>query len=310
MTHHKSFAMSLVAAAALLATSCVTDTDETASNLVLQYESGNISELTPTAPVTVRVNDFAIAIDEYPTAGTRAEDDLATYNNAKAITLAFYDAEGTEKYKHTQLRGDDSTFDTYGEFTCDLPIGSYTMVVLGYGSEQPITLTSPTNAIFDNDRVRETLATTQTVNITTTAAVNLTATLKRVVAKLQVISTDNCSANADNVRVTFSAGGQSFNPSTGLAIANDGFENTVPISDKSGTSKTISYLFLATDEQKINITIDVLDSEGNSISHKEVTNVLFKRNSATKLTGSLYTASGTASFKFEKEWLEDINVPF
>lgn len=70
-------------------------------------------------------------------------------------------------------------------------MGSYTMVVLGYGFYEgdEFTLTSPTQAAFTAD-VRETFAATQAVNITSTAAVELSATLDRIVTRVKVISTD------------------------------------------------------------------------------------------------------------------------
>ena len=312
MKNYKFFAMSILAAAAILATRGGTDSDETASNLTLQYETGNISEFTPTAPVTIRVNDFAISVDEYPSAGTRAEETVATYDKVKAITLAFYDVEGTEKYKHTQLKADDATYTTFGEFTCDLPVGSYTMVVLGYGSEQPITLTSPTAAAYTEDKVRETFSATQPVTITSTAAVELAPTLNRIVSKFQLLSTDPRPAGVSQINLTFAAGGLSFNPSTGLATDNSGLINSIAPSAAVGTTiNTTGHLFLATDEQKIDVTIEVLDADDNVLFTKTVNNVPFKRNRLTTLSGAIFTApSATASFKFETSWLDPTTVNF
>jgi len=312
MRHHTSLAMSIVAAAALLASSCATDADETASNLALQYESGNISEPTPTAPVTIRVNDFAISVDEYSTAGTRGEETVATYDKVKAITLAFYDVDGTERYKHTQLRNTPATYTTFGEFTCDLPVGSYTMVVLGYGSEQPITLTSPTAAAYTEDKVRETFSATQPVTITSAAAVELTPTLHRIVSKFQLLSTDPRPAGVSQIKLTFAAGGQSFNPTTGLATDNSGFINSIAPSAAIGNViNTTGHLFLATDEQDIDVTIEVLDANNTVLFTKQVKKVPFKRNRLTTLSGAIFTApSATASFKFETDWLEPEAVNF
>lgn len=56
---------------------------------------------------------------------------MADYDGVKAITLAFFNGT-TEVYKTTQFRADNTTYTTFGEFDCTLPMGSYTMVVLGY----------------------------------------------------------------------------------------------------------------------------------------------------------------------------------
>ena len=83
-----------------------------------------------TAPVTVRVQDFGISMEEFP--GTKATSAVASYEGVKEITLAF-DSGTTEAYKVTHRRGSLEEGETFGVFNCTLPMGSYTMVVLGYG---------------------------------------------------------------------------------------------------------------------------------------------------------------------------------
>ena len=265
---------------------------------------------TGTAKVHVNVNDFSISQEDM----SKSSENVADYNGVKAITLAFYKADGTEQYKTTQMRADATTYTTFGEFDLSLPMGSYTMVVLGYGlndGEPAITLTSPTSATFGDNPARETFAYTQAVNITNTDAVTFSATLNRIVSKLKIHSTDGCTENAVNVRTTLSAGGKAFNPSTGLATTNTGLTNTVTIASPVGnTAGIISYLFLATDEQNVDVTIDVLDENNVSLSHREVSNVPFKRNRMTILTGSLFSASGSGSFQVNTDWLEDYNMNF
>ena len=262
-------------------------------------------------PVRVHINEFSISQEEIP---SKTATDVADYSGVKAITLAFYTANGDEQYKVTQMRADATTYTTFGEFDLSLPMGSYTMVVLGYGlndGEPAITLNSLTAATFGEYPARETFVATQAVNITNTNAVELSATLNRIVSKLKIHSTDGCTENAVSVRTTFSAGGKAFNPTTGMATSNTGFINVLPIQSTVGNStNSISYLFLASDEQSMTVTIDVLDVDGNSISHKEVNDVPFKRNRMTVLTGSLYSAGSTGSFQVETEWLPDAEVTF
>lgn len=260
-------------------------------------------------PVRLFVNDFTITQDTLPSKG-----DIPSYAGVKAVTLAFYKTDGTEQYKETQFRNDASTYTTFGDFSLALPMGSYTMVVLGYGlndGEPAITLTSPTSATFGTYPARETFVATQAVNITNTNAVELSATLSRVISKVKVHSTDGCTENAAYVRLTFSAGGKAFNPTTGLATSNTGFSNVLPIQSTLGNStNSISYLFLATDEQNMTVTIDVLNALEESVSHKVVENVPLKRNRLTQLTGSVYNASSTTDFEINTTWLDTINVPF
>ena len=261
-------------------------------------------------PVHVQINDFDISVQSM--APTRAAKSLAEYDNAKAITLAFYNGD-TEVYKTTQYRGSLEEGETFGEFDLSLPLGSYTMVALAYGFQEGdvLTLTSPTLAAYTGDHNRETFAVTQAVNIANTTAVNINATLNRIVAKLDVNSTDNRPAQASSIRVTFSGGSKSFNPTTGLAVGNAGFSNVVSISAAVGNvTSSGSYVFLATDEQTVDVTIEVLNSENTAIFTKQISNVPLKRNVTTILTGSMYTNNGNASFLINSEWGTQTNINF
>lgn len=263
-------------------------------------------------PVTVQVSDFSMSMEEISGGATRATSSVANYNGVKVITLAFY-AGDTEVYKSTQLRANESTYTTFGEFACSLPMGSYTMVVLGYGGENAMTLSSKNCALFPStDRVRETFVYTENVNVTNTASLELSATLSRVVSQLGVISTDSRTTNAAKIRTTFSAGGQAVDPTTGLSTTNTGFSNTIDAIGAVGSNSSIgSYIFLNSDQQTMDITIDVLDENNNSLSQKVVNNVPLRRNQRTILKGSLYTsAPGSASFSVETTWLSENNIEF
>lgn len=273
-------------------------------------ESDTNTKSVQMAPVHVQINDFDISVQSM--APTRAAKPLAEYDNAKAITLAFYDGN-TEVYKTTQYRESLGGGETFGEFDLSLPLGSYTMVALAYGFREGdvLTLTSPTLAAYAGDHNRETFAVTQAVNIANTTAVNINATLNRIVAKLDVNSTDGRPAQASSIRVTFSAGSKSFNPTTGLAVGNAGFSNVVSISAAVGNvTSSGSYVFLATDEQTVDVTIEVLNSVNTAIFTKQISNVPLKRNVTTILTGSMYTNNGNASFLINSEWGTQTNINF
>ncbi len=267
---------------------------------------------TQVATVKVHVSDFAISQEDFP-GGTKTTEDPADYDGVNAMTLAFYNAAGTEVVKTTQLKSDNTTFTTFGEFECSLPMGTYTMVVLAYFTNENsvLTLTSPTVASYSL-RARETFATTQTVTISNTNDVDISAILSRIVSMLTVKSTDGKTADVTNVRMTLSAGGIDFNPTTGLAITNTGFANTVGNSAAVGATSTSStFLFLATDEQTMDVTIETLDAQGNTLFSKTVNNVPFKRNRVTKLTGAMYTNSSVdGGFQISTDWLTEYNGQF
>ena len=112
--------------------------------------------------------------------------------------------------------------------------------------------------------------------------------------------------------MTFAAGGKAFDPTTGLATVNTGSVSTVSIGVEVGArSGSIGYIFLATDEQEMNVTIETLDADGNTIYTKTVNSVPFKRNRITKLTGAIYSTNASAgSFQVNTDWLSDYNDTF
>ena len=300
--------MFYVALMGMLAASCGSE----------NFESASVDDQT-VVPVKVRVDGFAVSHGEIPDAqGARASTRataVGEYSGLKKLTLAFYKSDGTEQLKVTHTKGSMPEGDTFGEFSTSLPLGSCTIVVLGYtfyeGDE--FTLSSATLAGFTGD-VRETFAATQPVSITSANAVELSATLDRIVTKLQVVSIDGKAANVSKVRMTFAAGSRSFDPTTGLAPSNTGSVSTVGVSAGVGeTSSSVGYVFLATDEQTMNVTIETLDADGNTIYSKTVNDVPFKRNRVTKLTGSMYDVSASAtagSFLVNTDWLSEYSGTF
>ena len=89
--------------------------------------------------------------------------------------------------------------------------------------------------------------------------------------------------------------------------------NTVQGNGNTGqTTTATSYLFLATDEQTMDVTIETLDADGNTLFSKTVTDVPMRRNCLTAMTGAMYTNAGVSSgsFQINTEWLPGYYVPF
>ena len=258
-------------------------------------------------PVTVSVGGFSVSQEELPTvARTRATSAPADYSGVKALTLAFYKADGTtQAYCTTQLKADDSTYDTFGQFSLSLPVGNYKMIVLGYGSEKAVKFNSMTDVVFDEEKARETFAYTQDVVIGNSAAVDLSATLSRIMSRLCVYSSDERTAEVAKLRVSVSKGGQGFNPITGLATSDAGFNVLIEPNTPAGeVSKSMMHFFLIADEETMDVTIETLDASDNVLFSQVVKDVPFKRNYGTVLTGKMYTVEGSASgtFQVETDW--------
>ena len=283
----------LLAGLALLTSSC--------DNVI--YPSDDTSRVT--APVTIHVNDFSITQSEFPDTGTRAVTDVKDYKPVEAVTLALYNGN-TEVYKTTQFKSDKSTYTTFGEFSCQLPIGTYKMVALGYGYfvGDEFSITSPTEAVFISERPREMLCFTQDVTVTKTSPLDLTVTLDRINSWLYIESTDGRSASATKIRTTFAKGDKGFNPTTGFALSDKGFTQINNPSAKTGDPIKIGiYPFLYSDEETMDVTIEAMDDSNTVLFTKTITNVAFKRGYKTTIKGPIFTAGASSvGFNLNPDW--------
>lgn len=294
----------LMAGIILLAASCSTESKDVVDNAQMSVA---------VAPVRVCVNGFSVSQGAF--AETRADPTaIGDYANLKSLTLAFYKGSD-EVYKHVQYKNDASTFTTFGEFSTSLPMGSYTMVVIGSSAADAsgnISLTGVDAASYSG-AVKETFWAKQTVTVNNTTAQELSATLDRIIATVTVVSTDGRTADARTVRTIFHAGGKTIDPTTGLATVNTGFTADLTPSAAVGVATTSTNgLFLATDEQTMDITVQTLDADGNVLFSKVVKDVPLKRNRQTTLTGVMYSPADVSagSFTVNTDWLPSNTVEF
>ena len=262
--------------------------------------------------VDVNVSGFSASIDEFPAARAMTRAAVVDYADVKAIDLAFY-AGGTEIYKHTQWREKTETYTTFGSFSCNLPLGTYTLVVIARGgkSTDAFTLTSPTAAAYTSDFVRETFAATQAVTVSNTSPLNLSPVLNRIMAKLNIVSTDAKPTETIKLRTTYTEGSKSFSPTTGLATDNNGFTVEQAGAVNSGEYTAVNYTFLSSNEQTMNIQLDVLDANDNVLTSKLVENVPLKQNCVTTLTGALFAANASSfTFQLNTDWEDGNTVNF
>lgn len=312
----KKVSILFIALMGMVAASC--SNDESLDSSV------NLSSEQAVAPVTVSVNVFAVEQADFPGTGepqgtrattralTRAQS-VSDYAGVKFLTMAFYASDGTEVFKQTQKRDDASTYDTFGEFSTTLKVGDYTMVVVANSGSIMPTLTSATSATYGEDVVGDTFANTQTVNITSTAAVNLNATLERIVSGIAVHSSDGRADEAKKLRITTTTGGRSFSPTTGLATVNTGLTAIITHTEAvDAATRSAALFFLASDEQTADVTLESLDADDNVLFSTTLENVPLKRNRLTVLTGALYSNASVSagSFQVNTDWLSGHNIEF
>lgn len=271
---------------------------------------GDADDVTPLEKAEVRVHLDDFIISDGPLSGSRAATDAGDYSAIGALTIAFYDSDSTQVYSHTQLRSDSTTYSTFGDFKCTLPVGQYTLVVVGreYKSGDVFQLNGLTSAGYTSERVRETLSTSQAITVTGTDPVDVPVTIGHVITMLNVFSTDVRPGNVVKIRTTYSTASKSFDPTTGLATDSLGFSLTNSTGDAEYL-KIGNYAFLSHEEMKMDITIESLNADDKVLYTKKIPDVPLKRNRKTFLRGPLFTPNAI-SIKVETDWDDPITINF
>lgn len=285
-----------IAAAALLTISCSVKEDRINCNFPV--------------PVHVNLGNFGISEEEFT---SKAVQDIGDYGKIKAVTLAFYHSDGvTRTYCETQLKADASTYETFGAFDLELPVGTYTLIALAYGSDNPVLFNSPTEVCFDEEKARETFCYVQNVTVAESTPLDITATLNRISTRLDLRSTDTRPAEVKTIRISFSKGGKGFNPLTGFTTSDSGFSSEViPSTAVDESTLSTVHFFLAGDEETMDVTIETLDEDGSVIHSRTATGVPFKPNRVTVLRGPLYVfGSAGGTLTAETGFLDDLELTF
>jgi hypothetical protein len=128
-----------------------------------------------------------------------------------------------------------------------------------------------------------------------------------------VNTTDVRTANVAKLRITTAGGSKMFNPSTGLATDDEGVATEI-VNSLPAVGQTVytgAYLFITTDPENTNVTIETLDADDNVLITKTIPNVPLKRNRITELRGALFSAAASAgSFQVNTDLLPSEVIDF
>ena len=235
--------------------------------------------------------------------------------DVKSITVVFFKhSDHSIQWQSVQRRQDfaDSVAlaNNFGTFNVQLPVGAYDLVVLGYGDTIPATVSSFTSIQMANSRM--TFLALQTVNISNASHGTINVELSRISTQLRFVTTDTVPSGVNTVRITLSGGGKDLNPSTGLANTNTGIvSNVTGFPGRVGQRPQIyCNTLLCADEQTMDVVVEVLDANGQVLIAHNLTDVPFKRNRRTVLTGTLYHHTPGTGITVNTDWLTDYNGTF
>ena len=274
--------------------------------------------------VPVQVTFSGLDVSVVPD-GSRGLTTRATVSEAKVdrIALKIFDASG--KKEIYSVVKDNPNEEGFGKVKCLLHIGTYKFVAVAHKAKtaesKAAVITSPTEATLGEANVPSCLyskVTDVTVSGNTTQSVNIEFG-KRITSSFELNVTDDYPDEIENVEIILNpskdqaANPYAFNPSTGCAASaltyNASF-NRKSFSVTSFTGKTLSIsLFLTAEEQKMNVTINMKNSDGITLYTRTLNDVTFRQHTSTIAKGTFFSSQVSGSFTFDTTDDTSINIP-
>ena len=282
-------------------------------------DASTATELEPTTVnVTFTGLDISITPDQKANSPLRVS---ATKAGVTRIAFKVFDATGKEVYSEDKNVGSDNDFD---HVVCPLHVGKYTFVAVAHKSkplDSPVaTVTSADESLLTESYVPK-LVFAKTMDVTVAGNTTQNVTMefgKRITTSFNLKVTDAYPDEVTKVRLTANSSKPkatspfAFSPATGFAPSDLSYTNTITRAENlsSFTGKDIGLnFFLTSDEQKMDIVINMLNDADEVLYTRTLSNLTFRRHSITRATGTFFTASTTTTFDFDTEDDTNIEVP-
>lgn len=273
--------------------------------------------------VPVQVTFSGLDVSVVPD-GSRGLTTRAMVSGAKVDRIAFtvFNAKGEKVYS---VVNENPKADDFDKVKCLLHIGTYKFVAVAHKAKtaesKAAVITSPTEATLGEANVPSCVyskVTNVTVSGNTTQSVNIEFG-KRITSSFELNVTDDYPDEIENVEIILNpskdqaANPYASNPSTGCAASaltyNASF-NRKSFSVTSFTGKTLSIsLLLTSEEQKMNVTINMKNSDGITLYTRTLNDVTFRQHTSTIAKGTFFSSQVSGSFTFDTTDDTSINIP-
>ena len=283
-------------------------------------ESNSVDE---NALVPVQVTFSGLDVSVVPD-GSRGLTTRATVSGAKVdrIALKIFDTSGKEIYSVVKDNPNEEGFD---KVKCLLHVGDYKFVAVAHKAKTAVSkaavITSPTVATLGETNVPSSVY-SKVMDVTVSGNTTQDVTIafgKRITSSFELNVTDDYPDEIENVEIILNpskdqaANPYAFNPSTGCAASaltyNASF-NRKSFSVTSFTGKTLSIsLFLTAEEQKIDVTINMKNSDGITLYTRTLNDVTFRQHTSTIAKGTFFSSQVSGSFTFDTTDDTSINIP-
>ncbi len=223
------------------------------------------------------------------------------------LAFCVYDAETSEIVvpEVLQSKGEDN----YGQFSVSLYPGTYRVVFLGYNGSRTCDLSNLEAISFSDSYVPQTFLYSAEITVDDKTPEQTQIELHRVVAAIKVTLEDAIPEGVVMFRFTSTGGGTSLNAKTEFSPVSAGrtWGISVP-EDRIGKQgvKLTGYLFLTSQTEQMDFTLEALNQNGEIICSKSFQNVPMGINTISCYKGKFFDKSVSANFHLsvDDQWAE------
>ncbi len=203
---------------------------------------------------------------------------FALYKDGKRVKYANQNA-GTEDFGIVKLHVDP---------------GKYKLLVLAHNADKNPATTDPEHIVFGKD-VTDTFYEFKDIDIQNTGEIDVS--LKRAVAKFQLVTTDVVPSGFSQIYCVYTGGGSTFDAVKGVGV-NAGSQYKIfglSATDINKTKTLEIYTFPRSENDSLNMLVETFNAN-NEIHRKLSLHVPIRKNMITRYTGSLFDESANETF--------------
>lgn len=232
------------------------------------------------------------------------------------LSIAIFDGE--EKVKTLNLNADE---DGYGDIELYLDKGDYRMVAIGHNGSGNCTISSPEQVKFYKNKLTDTFFYYGKLKVEESDDTEETIELSRAVAQLKVHIADSViPEKAHTIKFYYTGGSSTLNAVTGYGCVNSRQTESFKLSEDNKYYSI--YTFPHEENNGVNMTISILDSDTNTLKEFTKSSLPMKCNYITTAELNLQEDSisepteeeqkeeGDIGFTINPEWDGEINVEF
>lgn len=243
----------------------------------------------PTNESETRILSFSVMVPEVKSLDNLnfTQTRVTAADKEDFITFAVYKKTGEEVKKIVQNKTDTD----FGSINCELPFGSYTIIVITNQGDYPYELNSATEMTIGKcPKVLDTFFIKKDITISEKTEDTIALNLKRATGQIAFISSETIPENMKSLELTVTGGSTKLNPTTGFAIGSETQKVVFDIDSKKISKINMGIMtFLPAETALVNFTVTAKDESGNIIKTMTFKNAKMERNKSYCYKGSFFS---------------------